>query len=100
MGARPPTVHKLVLVLCHYDDRGQGKVYRERDCSYWFPSVESHTHWIKVLQLSGKFYTYVLRRLSDQLAHLKIFKKDGFTGVVYDPQHPGAEMIPIDDLIS
>ncbi len=102
MGTRPPTLHRVILVLCNYDEKGQGVAYRERNCTHWFPSVESYQHWIQMLSLprSDKFYAYPLRNLSDQLAHLKIFKKDGFTGVVYDPQAPGADMTPIDDLIS
>jgi hypothetical protein len=96
----PPTVHKVVLVLCRYDEKGQGVLYRERDCAYWFASLDSYARWIKPLPQSEKFYKYVLRRLSTQLEHLKLYKKDGFVGVVYDPQHPGAEMTPIDELMS
>jgi hypothetical protein len=97
---RPTTVHQLMLVLCKYDEKGQGQVYRERDCSYWFASVDGYKTWIAPLQEPGKFYVFPLRGLAPQRERLKSLKKEGFVGVVYDPQQAGEEEVPLDDLAS
>lgn len=86
----------LVLVLCRYDERGQGRVYREGDCAFWFASKETWTAWVKERPLPEKFYVYPLRNLSAQLDHLKLFKKDGIIAVV----HPDAGRVAIDTLIA
>ena len=85
-------------MLCHYDEKGQGQVYRRQNCACWFPSVERYTQWIQRLALPGKFYAFPLRNLADQLAYLKIFRNDGLSGVLYDPQESDADGIPLDDL--
>ena len=86
----------VVLVLCRYDERGEGRVYREGDRALLFDSVAAWKSWAKDRPLPEKFYAYPLRNLSAQLAHLKLFKKDGITGVSY----PDAGTVPIDDLIA
>jgi len=85
----------LVLVLCRYDERGQGGVYREGDCAFWFASLAAWKAWVKDRPLPDKFYAYVLRNLSAQLDHLKHFKKDGIAAVRY----PDGRTLPIDELI-
>jgi hypothetical protein len=85
----------VVLVLCRYDERGQGQVYREADCVFWFSSVAAWRAWVKDRPLPEKFYAYPLRNLSAQLDHLKTFKKDGITAILY----PDGRTLPIDDLI-
>jgi len=86
----------LVLVLCRYDERGQGGVYREGGCAFWFDSLAAWKAWVKDRPMPEKFYAYVLRNPSAQLEHLKIFKKDGITAVVT----PDAGQVAIDDLIA
>jgi hypothetical protein len=88
------------MVLCRYDAKGAGAVYREGDRAYWFASLDSRDRWIKALPLPEKFYSFPLRGPRAQHSHLKRFKKDGFVGVMYDPRAPGEDMIPIDDLIA
>ena len=82
-------------MLCHYDEKGQGQVYRRENCACWFPSVERYTQWIQSLALPGKFYAFPLRNLADQRAYLELHRKDGLSGVVYD-----GERISLDDLAS
>lgn len=94
------TIHKVMLVLCKYDEKGQGQIYRERDCAYWFASVDSYKNWLKVVQLPGNFYAFPLRGLLSQMERLKSLRKEGFVGVFYDPKKAGEAMIPIDDLAS
>lgn len=86
----------VVLVLCRYDERGQGKVYREGDGAFWFASVAAWNAWVKDRPPAEKFYAYPLRNLTAQLDQLKIFKKDGIAAVLY----PDGGTIPIDELIS
>lgn len=90
----PP--HPLVLVLCRYDERGHGKVYREGDCAFWFSSAAAWAEWVKGRPLPEKFYVYPLRNLSAQLNHLRLFQKDGITSIRY----PDGRTIAIGELIS
>jgi len=99
MGA-PRALHRLVLVLCRYDERGQGQIYREQGSVCLFRSVEAWTAWVKERALSGKFYAYPLRNPTAQLDHLRLFQKDGIAGVLYDPPSPDSAPVPIDELIS
>lgn len=96
----PPALHIVALVLCRYSEQGQGTTYRERDCTYWFSSLERCNAWIQSDPFHGNFYAYPLRGLSAQLAHLKLFQKSGFVGVVCDAPPGGSGSIPIDELVS
>jgi hypothetical protein len=99
MPKTPPTLHRVVFVLGQRDRSGKWNPYRERNCTYWFPSVAGFHNWIKRLQLDEGVSGKQLTGARKQLEELTKFKEQGLLGVVYDPKEPGAEMIPIDDLM-